>query len=101
MDVVIQIGWGGVLVHEAVGHPLEADNIAKQSGNFVGKLARKWRQIFLPWLMMAVWAVSAEQLILMDEGTQMKRNVLIERGVVVKFMTDILSARQLKMERDR
>jgi len=29
----------------------------------------------------------------------MKRNVLIERGVVVKFMTDILSARQLKMER--
>jgi TldD protein len=34
-----------------------------------------------------------------DEGSQMKRNVLIQNGVLVKFMTDILSARQLKMER--
>ena len=29
----------------------------------------------------------------------MKRNVLIQDGVLVKFMTDILSAKQLKMER--
>jgi TldD protein len=34
-----------------------------------------------------------------DEGTQMKRNVLIEEGVLVKYMTDVLSARQLGMER--
>jgi len=38
MDVVMQNGWGGVLVHEAVGHPLEADNIAKEVGAFTGKL---------------------------------------------------------------
>jgi len=99
MDVVIQNGWGGVLVHEAVGHPLEADNIARQTGAFVGKLGKK---------------VAAEIFTMVDdgslpnfrgttdfddEGTQMKRNVLIENGVLVKFMTDILSAKQLKMER--
>jgi len=37
MDVVMQNGWGGVLVHEAVGHPLEADNIAKKNRRFYGE----------------------------------------------------------------
>ncbi|MBM3792309.1 MAG: TldD/PmbA family protein, partial [Acidobacteria bacterium] len=41
MDVVIQNGWGGVLVHEAVGHPLEADNIAKEIGAFTGMIGRQ------------------------------------------------------------
>ena len=41
MDVVMQNGWGGVLVHEAVGHPLEADNIAKKIGAFTGKMGQK------------------------------------------------------------
>ena len=37
----MQNGWGGVLVHEAVGHPLEADNIARKIGAFTGKLGQK------------------------------------------------------------
>ena len=37
-----------------------------------------------------------------DEGTPMKRNVLIQDGKLVNFMTDILSAKQLKMsDRER
>jgi len=34
-----------------------------------------------------------------DEGTQGRRNVLIKDGVLVRYMTDILSARQLKVDR--
>ena len=37
----MQNGWGGVLVHEAVGHPLEADNIAREVVAFTGKLGQK------------------------------------------------------------
>jgi TldD protein len=99
MDVVIQNGWGGVLVHEAVGHPLEADNIARQIGVFTGKLGQK---------------VASESFTMVDdgslpnmrgttnfddEGTQMKRNVLIDKGVLVNYMNDVLSAKQLGMER--
>ncbi len=39
MDIVMQNGYGGVLVREAIGHPLEADNIAKRIGTFTGKMA--------------------------------------------------------------
>ncbi len=80
MDVVMQNGWGGVLVHEAVGHPLEGDNIARETGVFFGKLGQK---------------VASEKFTMVDdgtlpcfrgttnyddEGTPMKRNVLIEDG---------------------
>ncbi len=36
MDVVMENGWGGVVVHEVVGHPIEADSIAKGIGAFTG-----------------------------------------------------------------
>ncbi|TFG52255.1 MAG: TldD/PmbA family protein, partial [Candidatus Aminicenantes bacterium] len=34
-----------------------------------------------------------------DEGTPMRRNVLIDQGVLVQYMSDVLSAKQLGMER--
>lgn len=99
MDVVIQNGWGGVLVHEAVGHPLEADNIARETGAFVGKLGQKVAASIFTMVDDGSLAGFRGTTDFDDEGTQMKRNVLIENGVLVKYMTDILSARQLKMER--
>ena len=99
MDVVMENGWGGVLIHEAVGHPLEADNIAKGIGAFTGKEGQK---------------VATENFTMVDdgtipglrgttnyddEGTPAKRNVLIEKGVLKGFMTDILSANQLGLPR--
>ncbi|HNS05960.1 MAG TPA: TldD/PmbA family protein [Candidatus Saccharicenans sp.] len=99
MDVVIQNGWGGVLVHEAVGHPLEADNIARQTGAFVGKLGKKVAVDIFTMVDDGSLPGFRGTTDFDDEGTQMKRNVLIQNGILVKFMTDILSARQLKMER--
>jgi TldD protein len=99
MDVVMQNGWGGVLVHEAVGHPLEADNIAREVGAFTGKLGQKVASDVFT--MVDDGSIPNERgtTNFDDEGTQMKRNVLIEKGVLKKYMTDILSARQIDMER--
>ncbi len=99
MDVVMQNGWGGVLVHEAVGHPLEADNIAKQTGVFVGKMGKKAASDVFTMVDDGTLPCFRGTTNFDDEGTQMKRNVLIKDGVLVKFMTDILSAKQLNMER--
>ena len=99
MDVVIQNGWGGVLVHEAVGHPLEADNIARQIGVFTGKLGQKVASETFTMVDDGSLPNMRGTTNFDDEGTQMKRNVLIDKGVLVKYMTDVLSAKQIDMER--
>ncbi len=96
MDVVMQNGWGGVLVHEAVGHPLEGDNIARETGVFVGKLGQtvagpKFTMVDDGTLPCFRGTTNYD-----DEGTPMKRNVLIQEGMLVKYMTDILSAKQIR-----
>jgi TldD protein len=99
MDVVMQNGWGGVLVHEAVGHPLEADNIAKKIGAFTGKLGQKVASDKFTMVDDGTLPGFRGTINFDDEGTQAKRNVLIEKGYLKGFLTDILSAKQLGMER--
>lgn len=99
MDVVMQNGWGGVLVHEAVGHPLEADNIAKEVGAFTGKMGQKVANECFTMVDDGTMPNFRGTINFDDEGTEAKRNVLIENGVLKGFMTDILSARQLSMAR--
>ncbi len=99
MDVVMQNGWGGVLVHEAVGHPLEADNIAKGIGAFTGKLEQKVASECFTMIDDGTIPNFRGTINFDDEGTPAQRNVLIENGVLRGYMTDILSARQLSMER--
>ncbi len=98
MDVVMQNGWGGVLVHEAVGHPLEADNIAKKIGAFTGKMGQKVASDVFTMVDDGTMPNFRGTTSFDDEGNQMKRNVLIQNGVLVKYMSDILSSKQLGIE---
>jgi TldD protein len=99
MDVVMQNGWGGVLVHEAVGHPLEADNIAKGIGAFTGKIGQKVASDCFTMVDDGTIPNLRGTINFDDEGTEAKRNVLIENGVLKGYMNDILSAKQLSMNR--
>jgi TldD protein len=99
MDVVMQNGWGGVLVHEAVGHPLEADNIAKGLGTFTGKVGQKVANDCFTMVDDGSLPNFRGTINFDDEGTKTGRNVLIENGVLKGFMTDILSAKQLSIPR--
>jgi len=93
LPVVLERGAGGVLFHEACGHGLEADLVAKDASVFRdrtgetvasplvtlvddGTLAREW----------GAYAID-------DEGAPAQRNVLIERGVLTDYMWDLLRSR--------
>jgi TldD protein len=99
MDVVMQNGWGGVLAHEAIGHPLEGDNIAKKIGAFTDKMGQKVATDCFTLVDDGTLPNARGTINFDDEGTPSKRNVLIEKGVLKEYMTDILSAKQLSMAR--
>ncbi len=99
MDVVMENGFGGVLIHEAVGHPLEADNIARGIGAFTGKMGEKVATDVFTMVDDGTLPNYRGTINFDDEGTQAQRNLLIDKGVLQGYMTDILSAKQLDMAR--
>ncbi len=94
MPVVIGAGGGGVLFHEACGHGLEADLVAKQASVFRNRVGE---QVAHPEVtlvddgtMAREWGAYAID----DEGRPAQRNVLIKNGVLTDYMWDLLRARK-------
>ncbi len=98
MPVVIDRGWGGVLMHEAVGHGLEGDVIVRGTSIYADKLGKKVGSDLVTLVDDSSWPNARGTTGFDDEGTIGKRNVLIENGIVTGFMHDLISARMLKMD---
>ena len=91
--VVLAPGWSGILLHEAVGHGLEADFIRKKTSLFAGKLGQRVASDKVTVIDDGTVANSRGSINVDDEGTPGERKVLIERGVLKGYMFDSLSAK--------
>jgi TldD protein len=93
MPVVLGPGDSGILLHEAVGHGLEADFNRKQTSNYSGQLGQKVASPLCTVVDDGTLQHSRGTINVDDEGHLPRRNVLIENGVLVAYMHDRLSAR--------
>ncbi|MCU1492379.1 MAG: peptidase family protein [Acidimicrobiaceae bacterium] len=92
--IVIKSGTGGILFHEACGHGLEADHIAKDASAYRGKVGEL---VASPLVTLVDDGTPADQwgsAAIDDEGRPSQRNVLIQDGVLTDYMWDHLRARK-------
>jgi len=93
MEVVLAPGESGILLHEAVGHGLEADFNRKRTSNYSGQLGRDVASPLCTVIDDATLASARGSINVDDEGTPGQRTVLIEKGKLVGYMQDRISAR--------
>ena len=96
--VVLSPGWSGVLLHEAVGHGLEADFIRKGTSLYAGKIGQKVASELCTVIDSGELPNRRGSLNVDDEGYVAKEKVLIEKGILRGFMVDRLSAKIMGVE---
>jgi TldD protein len=98
MTVLLGPGWPGVLLHEAVGHGLEGDFNRKGSSAFSGKIGQR---VAAPGVTVVDDGTMPDRrgsLSIDDEGTPTQENILIEDGILKKYMQDRMNARLMGVE---
>ncbi len=97
MQVVLGPGWPGVLLHEAVGHGLEADFNRKKTSAFAGLIGRQVASSKVTVVDNGTLANRRGSLNVDDEGSATQETVLIENGILKGYLSDKLSARLMNM----
>ncbi|MGH7774881.1 MAG: metalloprotease TldD [Candidatus Binatia bacterium] len=97
MDVVLGPGWPGILLHEAIGHGLEADFNRKKVSAFTDRIGQKVASELCTVVDDGTIPSRRGSLNLDDEGTPTHRTVLIEKGILKGYMQDRLNAVLMKM----
>jgi TldD protein len=93
LDVVLAPGDSGILLHEAVGHGLEADFNRKKTSNYSDSIGRTVASSLCTIVDDADVAYARGSINVDDEGVVPERTVLIESGVLRGYLHDRMSAR--------
>jgi TldD protein len=93
MEVVLGPGESGILLHEAVGHGLEADFNRKKTSNYTDQIGQRVASELCTIVDDGTVANARGSINVDDEGNPGQRNVLIENGILVGYMQDKISSR--------
>lgn len=98
MPVVLGPGVTGVLLHEAIGHGMEADFNRKKISTYSTMLGKKVAEPFVTIIddgtnMNLTGSINVD-----DEGTPGKKTVLVENGILTSYLHDKISARHYGVE---
>jgi len=98
MPVVLGPGITGILLHEAIGHGMEADFNRKKISTFSTMLGKKVAEPFVTIIDDGTNMNLAGSLNVDDEGNPGKKTVLVENGILTSYLHDKISAKYYGVE---
>ena len=94
MPVILASGASGILLHEAIGHGMEADFNRKGTSIYSDMIGKKVAEPFITVVDQATIPNERGALNYDDEGNETGRTVLVEDGILKSYLHDQISARQ-------
>ena len=92
MPVVLGPGVTGVLLHEAIGHGMEADFNRKKISTYCTMIGKKVAEPFVTIIDDGTVPNLTGSINFDDEGTPGQKTVLVDRGILTSYLHDKISA---------
>jgi len=94
MPVILAAGASGILLHEAIGHGMEADFNRKGTSIYSDMMGKKVAESFVTVVDQADIPRERGALNYDDEGNKAGRTVMVENGILKSYLHDQISAKQ-------
>ena len=98
MPVILAAGASGILLHEAIGHGMEADFNRKGTSIYSDMMGKKVAESFVTIVDQANIPRERGALNYDDEGNKAGRTVMVENGILKSYLHDQISARQYDLQ---
>ena len=98
VPVVLGPGVTGILLHEAIGHGMEADFNRKNISTYSTMLGKKVAEPFITIIDDATNMNLAGSINIDDEGIPGKKTILVENGILTSYIHDRISAKHYGVE---
>ncbi len=96
LPVVLGAGGSGILLHEAMGHPFEADFNRKGESIFSDKMGKSIAKDFINIVEDGTMDNNRGAINVDDEGNDVKKVYLVKDGVLESYLHDRISAKLLR-----
>ncbi len=93
MPVVMAAGGSGILLHEAIGHGMEADFNRKNVSIYSDKIGKSVAKPFVSIIDEGTQEAARGALNVDDEGNPVGRTMLVEKGTLTSYLHDTISAK--------
>jgi len=98
MEIVMGPGSSGILLHEAMGHGMEADFNRKKISTFADKIGKPVAEKFVNIVDDGTIPGMRGTINVDDEGNDSQKTILVENGVLNSYMHDRISAQYYKVK---
>ncbi len=98
LPVVMAAGSSGILLHEAIGHGMEADFNRKEVSIFSDKIGKKVAEPFVTIVDNGTNPNVRGSINVDDEGNDSQETVLVENGILTSYLHDRISAKHYGVE---